>query len=74
MLSFSVAVNQNNTTACITGKPSHLCSLGDEEMVAWILDSFPSIADISNANGNLAVHFAAASGTSGVLLPFEVWI
>ena len=31
-------------------------------MVSWILANYPQVAAIPNANGNLAVHFAAASG------------
>lgn len=35
---------------------------GHKEMVAWLLDSYPDLANIANKNGNLAVHFAAAQG------------
>jgi hypothetical protein len=31
-------------------------------MVAWLLESFPQTADISNSNGDQVVHFAAAEG------------
>ena len=39
-----------------------LIVLGDEEMVDWILESFPSVVEVSNANGDLCVHFAASQG------------
>lgn len=44
------------------GAYSEICP-GDEAMVSWIVDNFPGVTDITNANGNLAIHFAAASGT-----------
>ena len=28
----------------------------------WILENFPRVAEVPNASGNLAVHFAAAQG------------
>ena len=31
-------------------------------MVLWILENFPRVAEVPNASGNLAVHFAAAQG------------
>ena len=48
---------------------SYACTttIGDEEMVKWILDKFASVVDIQNPNGNLAVHFAAAQGMRTVV-------
>ena len=40
----------------------YLVSLGHIDIVAWILDNYPEVADIPNKTGNVAVHFAAASG------------
>lgn len=34
----------------------------NKEMVAWLLDNYPDLANIANKNGNHAVHFAAAQG------------
>lgn len=31
-------------------------------MTKWLVDNFPQVADIPNANGDLPVHFAAAQG------------
>lgn len=31
-------------------------------MTRWLVDNFPQVADIPNANGDLPVHFAAAQG------------
>ena len=42
--------------------PNTVCYSGDEEMVLWILENFPRVAEVPNASGNLAVHFAAAQG------------
>ena len=40
-----------------------LCSgAGDKEMTEWLVENYPEITDIPNANGDLAVHFAAAQG------------
>ena len=32
----------------------------------WILENFPRVAEVPNASGNLAVHFAAAQGKFSV--------
>ena len=37
-------------------------------MAGWLIDNYPEIADIPNANGDLAVHFAAAQGKTDQLL------
>ena len=42
-----------------------LCA-GDEDMTRWLIDNYPKIGDIANANGDLAVHFAAAQGTGSL--------
>lgn len=31
-------------------------------MTKWLVDNYPQVADIPNANGDLPVHFAAAQG------------
>lgn len=33
-------------------------------MVTWIVDNYPEVVEVTNATGNLAVHYAAASGLS----------
>lgn len=57
-----ICMNNTNTIMvdCLLHNPA--CYLGDEEMVLWILENFPRVAEVPNASGNLAVHFAAAQG------------
>eukprot|EP00731_Ephydatia_muelleri_P013653 Em0007g963a len=40
---------------------------GDEEMLQWIIEHFPKVASIPNTQGNLPIHFAAASGSVNML-------
>lgn len=39
-----------------------LLHTGDLEIVQWLIESYPQVGEIPNANGDLAVHFAAAEG------------
>ncbi len=31
-------------------------------MVKWIADNYPQVTEVTNTTGDLAVHYAAASG------------
>lgn len=51
-------------------------------MTKWLVDNYPQVADIPNANGDLPVHFAAAQGeialesgmTIGYILVLPAWL
>ena len=59
-----ISAQDNILLDCFIQNP--VCYSGDEEMVMWILENFPRVAEVPNASGNLAVHFAAAQGKFSV--------